>query len=166
VLTEMRGFAAKTAAGEPAVRELQRQGRSASRIVSAEDKPALKARCQKRWSEWCGRPYGKLIAFFEGQLTRATTDDGVWKLPDGAAFYAWRLRQQTTTNMTPEQVHALGLAEVARIDAQMRTILSAQGQLQAGETPRKRWPGWPRTRAFSTPTPTKAARRRWPSTSG
>jgi len=134
VLTEMRGFAAKTAAENPLCVNFSAKV-EALKDVSAEDKPALKARCPEAVERVVRPAYGKLIAFFEGQLTRATTDDGVWKLPDGAAFYAWRLRQQTTTNMTPEQVHALGLAEVARIDAQMRTILSAQGQLQAGETP-------------------------------
>jgi uncharacterized protein (DUF885 family) len=79
--------------------------------------------------------YRRLIAFFEGQRTRATTDDGVWKLPDGDAYYAWRLRQQTTTRMTPQQVHDLGVAEVARIEAEMAGILKAQSQLKRGETP-------------------------------
>jgi len=79
--------------------------------------------------------YRKLIAFFEGQLARSTTDDGVWKLPDGDAYYAYRLRSETSTRMTPQQVHDLGLSEVARIEAEMTAILTAQNQLQAGETP-------------------------------
>ena len=52
---------------------------------------------------------------------------GVDRLPDGAAFYALMLRQMTTTDYTPEQVHALGLKEVARIDAEMDALLRAQG---------------------------------------
>ena len=52
---------------------------------------------------------------------------GVGRLPDGAAYYATMLRQQTTTDYTPEQVHALGLAEVARITAEMDALLRAQG---------------------------------------
>lgn len=56
---------------------------------------------------------------------------GVGRLPDGAAYYAEMLRQSTTTNYTPEQVHALGRAEVARISAQMDALLKAQG-LSAG----------------------------------
>jgi uncharacterized protein (DUF885 family) len=51
---------------------------------------------------------------------------GVGRLPDGAAYYATMLRQQTTTDYTPEQVHALGLAEVARITAEMDVSLRAQ----------------------------------------
>jgi uncharacterized protein (DUF885 family) len=56
---------------------------------------------------------------------------GVGRLPDGAAYYATMLRQQTTTDYTPEQIHALGLSEVARITAGMDTLLRAQG-LTAG----------------------------------
>jgi uncharacterized protein (DUF885 family) len=53
--------------------------------------------------------------------------DGVGRLPDGAAFYQAMLRQFTTSDYTPEQVHALGLAEVTRIDAEMDALLRSQG---------------------------------------
>jgi len=52
---------------------------------------------------------------------------GVGRLPDGAAFYQAMLRQFTTSDYTPEQVHELGLAEVARIDAEMDALLKSQG---------------------------------------
>ena len=52
---------------------------------------------------------------------------GVGRLPDGAAYYAATLRQMTTTDYTPEQVHALGLSEVARIDGEMDALLKSQG---------------------------------------
>jgi uncharacterized protein (DUF885 family) len=55
------------------------------------------------------------------------TADGVGRLADGAAYYQAMLRQFTTTDYTPEQVHALGLAEVARIDAEMDALLDGQG---------------------------------------
>jgi len=55
------------------------------------------------------------------------TADGVGRLPDGAAFYQAMLEQFTTTKYTPEQVHQLGLAEVARIDAEMDALLDSQG---------------------------------------
>jgi len=57
----------------------------------------------------------------------ATQAAGVGRLPDGGAYYAEMLKQATTTNYTPEQVHALGLAEVARITQEMDTLLKAQG---------------------------------------
>ncbi len=71
--------------------------------------------------------YERLIAFFERQREIATTDDGVWKLPDGAEFYAWTLRHHTTTDLTPDQIHRIGLSEVERIQAEMRRILAAEG---------------------------------------
>ncbi len=57
----------------------------------------------------------------------ASQGAGVGRLPDGAAFYAEMLRQATTTNYTPEQVHELGLSEVARVTQQMDALLKAQG---------------------------------------
>jgi len=56
-----------------------------------------------------------------------TTADGIGRLPDGAPFYQAMLEQFTTTKYTPEQVHQLGLAEVARIDAEMNALLVSQG---------------------------------------
>src|SRR5262245_46197376 len=47
---------------------------------------------------------------------------GVWKLPDGAAFYAERLAAQTTTGMTADEIHELGLREVERIKGEMEAI--------------------------------------------
>ncbi len=134
VLAEMRGFAAKAPAENPLCLNFATKV-DALAGVAADDKATLKTRCAEAVTQVVQPAYAGLIAFFEAQLPRATTDDGVWKLPDGEAFYAWRLRSQTTTNMTPAQVHALGLAEVARIEAEMGAILTAQGQLQAGETP-------------------------------
>jgi uncharacterized protein (DUF885 family) len=61
----------------------------------------------------------------------ASQGAGVGRLPDGAAYYADMLKQATTTDYTPAQVHALGLAEVTRISAEMDTLLKAQG-LAAG----------------------------------
>jgi uncharacterized protein (DUF885 family) len=57
----------------------------------------------------------------------ATQAAGVGRLPDGAAFYAETLQQATTTHYSPEQVHALGLSEVARITRQMDDLLKVQG---------------------------------------
>ncbi|MDX1501263.1 MAG: DUF885 domain-containing protein [Thermoanaerobaculia bacterium] len=71
--------------------------------------------------------YERLIGFFEAQEKIATTDDGVWKLPEGEAFYAHQLRHYTTTEMSAAEIHQLGLAEVEAIHAEMREILEAEG---------------------------------------
>ncbi len=48
-------------------------------------------------------------------------------LPDGVAWYAWLLRYNTTTDLTPEQIHELGLAEVKRIRAEMDSLIASIG---------------------------------------
>ncbi len=74
--------------------------------------------------------YQRLIDYFEYLEPKATTEDGVWKLPDGEAYYAHRLRSSTTTEMTPDEVHETGLSEVARIQAEMDAILKQLGHTQ------------------------------------
>src|SRR6266487_6408576 len=71
--------------------------------------------------------YQKLIGYFREILPKTTTDDGVWKLPDGNAYYAHCLHENTTTTLNPDEVHELGLREVARIETEMRAILDANG---------------------------------------
>ena len=74
--------------------------------------------------------YGQFIDYYTALLPKATGNHGVWALPDGDAFYTWAVRSHTTTDMTPDQVHALGLAEVARIGAEMNVILQEQGLIE------------------------------------
>ncbi|HAE27143.1 MULTISPECIES: DUF885 domain-containing protein [Hyphomonas] len=74
-----------------------------------------------------GPAYKAAIAELGEQAKTATTDDGAWKLPDGDAYYASRLTDYTTTDMTAEEIHNLGLAEVARIHDEMRGIMKQVG---------------------------------------
>ena len=78
--------------------------------------------------------YEALISEMTAQETVAGTDDGVWRFKDGAGYYAERLANYTTTNMTPEQIHQLGLAQVARIHKEMGVVqkkMGVKGDLQA-----------------------------------
>ncbi|WP_397577176.1 DUF885 domain-containing protein, partial [Sphingorhabdus sp.] len=78
--------------------------------------------------------YEALIAEMTAQEKVAGTDDGVWRFPDGAGYYAERLANYTTTNMTPDQIHNLGLAQVARIHKEMGVVqrkMGVKGDLQA-----------------------------------
>jgi uncharacterized protein (DUF885 family) len=67
------------------------------------------------------------IAMLERLQRRATSDAGVWKLPRGDEYYAWALRAATTTDMTPDEVHQMGLDDLASLQAQMDTILRSIG---------------------------------------
>jgi len=71
--------------------------------------------------------YRKLLAYLRDLEPNATSNDGVWRLPDGEAYYQTMIGQHTTTDLTAEEIHAIGLAEVERIGAQMDAILRDQG---------------------------------------
>jgi uncharacterized protein (DUF885 family) len=134
VLLEMRDFAGKPAADNVLCTHFKTKLGEQKAPLPAAEQQALLRQCVAALDQGVLPAYRKLIGFFERQLNVATTDDGVWKLPQGEAYYAYRLRNQTTTDMTPEAVHTLGLAEVARIDADMRRILEDQGLIDKGET--------------------------------
>ena len=71
--------------------------------------------------------YQALIAELLRLQTLADNDHGVWSLPDGEAFYTNRIKNWTTISRTPEELHQLGLAEVARIRAEMQQIMHEVG---------------------------------------
>lgn len=71
--------------------------------------------------------YQRLIDHFVALLPKAQGNYGAWHLPNGDAYYAWCIRQHTTTQLSAEQIHQIGLDEVARIGAQMDEILREQG---------------------------------------
>jgi uncharacterized protein (DUF885 family) len=72
--------------------------------------------------------YAKFLKFFEADyLPHARTDVGVSSLPDGRAYYAYLVRHYTTTDMTPAEVHALGLKLVAHIHRQMEALFKQIG---------------------------------------
>ena len=71
--------------------------------------------------------YQAMIRLFESMLPEATHDAGIWRLPDGDAIYATKLQSNTTTQYSPDEIHATGLAEVDRIEGEMLDILDSQG---------------------------------------
>lgn len=72
--------------------------------------------------------YRKFLGFFEREYYPACSlEVGASRLPNGQAFYAYLARKHTTTNLTPEQIHNIGLAEVKRIRAEMESIKEKVG---------------------------------------
>jgi uncharacterized protein (DUF885 family) len=67
------------------------------------------------------------LALLTEMRGRATHDAGVWKIPDGEAFYAMSARAATTTDMTPDEIHRTGLDMVARLSAQADTLMKQEG---------------------------------------
>ncbi|WP_296597338.1 DUF885 family protein [Phenylobacterium sp.] len=70
------------------------------------------------------------IAAMQAVRAKAKPDTGVWALPNGDAYYADAVKASTTTNYSPEEVHQLGLTQVAEIGARLDGILKAQGLTQ------------------------------------
>jgi len=67
------------------------------------------------------------VAELQRQRTGATMDAGVWKLPQGEDYYAWALRAGTTTTMRPDEVHQLGLDQLAALQSEMDGLLKGLG---------------------------------------
>jgi uncharacterized protein (DUF885 family) len=70
--------------------------------------------------------YQGFIDYFTALREKSTTDAGVWKFPDGHEFYDYMLQVNTTTNMTADEIHQIGLAEVDRIQGEMMAIFESE----------------------------------------
>ncbi len=71
--------------------------------------------------------YQQLAAAVRAKLPKARMESGIWAQPNGDKFYAYSVKQLGDTDLTPEQIHQIGLDEVARISQEMDSILKAQG---------------------------------------
>jgi uncharacterized protein (DUF885 family) len=87
---------------------------SAERIVGAQVYPA--------WKE--------AIALLESQTPKATDDAGLWRFRNGSEIYAYNLGRYTTTNLTADQIHKLGLEQVQRLETQMDGLLRLLGRTE------------------------------------
>jgi uncharacterized protein (DUF885 family) len=67
------------------------------------------------------------LAELTAQRTRATMDAGMWARPGGPEFYRWALKASTTTTMTPDEIHQMGLDQVAELHGRMDVILKSLG---------------------------------------
>jgi uncharacterized protein (DUF885 family) len=70
------------------------------------------------------------LAELQAQRPRATMDAGMWARPHGPEFYRWALRASTTTKMTPDEIHQMGLDQVAELQGRMDPILKSLGYTQ------------------------------------
>ena len=97
--------------------------------IDAARAQALKADARAALVEAVQPAYADVIAWYKADLPNAKVNpSGVGTThPDGAAYYAERLRRATTTDMSPEQVHQIGLAEVARIRGEMEALKDKVG---------------------------------------
>lgn len=95
--------------------------------LTQEEADAFIARAEAALLNAVGPAYQATIEELSRQQLNATADDGIWKLPDGAAYYDTRLRAMTTTDLTSDEIHQIGLDEVARLHEEMRAIIVQVG---------------------------------------
>lgn len=98
------------------------------------EKTALLQRARTALRASVAPAYLDVIAMLEAHKARAGAEDGVWRLPDGLAYYTSLLERTTTTKLSADDIHDTGLAQVARLHGEMRAIMTRvnfQGDLKA-----------------------------------
>jgi uncharacterized protein (DUF885 family) len=129
-LTGMRAFIAGGAAQNPLVTTLPAKLEKIDSLAAGE-RQAFVQRAEQIVAEEVIPGYEAMIGLFEQMRPQASHDAGIWRIPDGGRIYEVALQSSTTTTMTAEEIHALGLAEVERIEREMTAILDAQGVVGA-----------------------------------
>ncbi|WP_337661281.1 DUF885 domain-containing protein [Erythrobacter sp. Alg231-14] len=88
---------------------------------------ALLEMATEAWNSSALPGYRRLLAEMQRQQAIAPTDDGIWRLPEGEQYYAALLRSYTTTDLSADEIHNIGLREVERIHGEMRAIMAQVG---------------------------------------
>jgi uncharacterized protein (DUF885 family) len=96
--------------------------------VSPPDQQALFTAAERAIRDVVYPAYIRVADELDRQASKSRSTDGVWALPDGDAYYRYLVRHHTGTDMTPEEIHNLGLAEVQRIRDEMQALLDELGQ--------------------------------------
>ncbi|MBR9825796.1 MAG: DUF885 domain-containing protein [Alphaproteobacteria bacterium] len=99
----------------------------ASLELSEEEAADLTAQAETALTEIVAPAYGRIIAMFEEMEAVASEDDGIWQHPDGGEYYNYLLNGYTTMDISAEEIHNIGLAEVARIHGEMQEIMTEVG---------------------------------------
>lgn len=96
--------------------------------IDARERKRLTTLAQKAISERVAPAYQEFATYLEKAYLPACTDRvGIWQFPNGEEMYAYRARYYTTTSMTPEEIHKLGLREVERIRKEMDKVIKEVG---------------------------------------
>jgi uncharacterized protein (DUF885 family) len=126
-IEQMQRFTSSAAEQNPFVTTLAQKMPA---MVPAAKRQQLLSQAQQIVEAQIYPAWREAIALLETQMPRATDDAGLWRFPNGAAAYAYYLRRYTTTAMTPDEVHELGLRQVAMIEQQMDQILRRLGRTE------------------------------------
>jgi len=134
-LAQMQQFVASPPAQNPLVASFAGRMAAAPAIPEAR-RPILAADAEKIVASQIYPAWQRAIAVVQPLEARATDDAGLWRFKDGATAYASMLRRYTTTDLTADQIHQIGLNEVARIEKEMDAILRTLGRTEGSVTDR------------------------------
>jgi uncharacterized protein (DUF885 family) len=124
VASEAQDIATKPLGESPFTAPLQKFPTS----ISATDQERLRLAIENAAKDEVQPAYAKFAAFVRDEYApHGRTEFGVWALPDGEAQYRFAVRQMTTTNLTPAEIHAMGVKQVAEIEAQMLALAQSLG---------------------------------------
>ena len=113
---------------DPTISLFYKPFKSFSGDIADEDRGRLQREAQAAIREQIVPAYRKFLGFFEREYFPACLKDvGAWQLPRGQEFYAFLVRKHTTTNLTPQEIHDIGLREVKRIRTEMERIKQQVG---------------------------------------
>ena len=96
--------------------------------VDSLQQATLKKQAEAAYSEKVAPAFERLLVFMENEYLPAARESIAMRdLPNGEAWYAYNVKQRTTTDLTPEQIHQIGLAEVKRIRGEMEVVIASSG---------------------------------------
>ncbi|WP_395645853.1 DUF885 domain-containing protein [Terricaulis sp.] len=125
-IPQLQTFIAKPAAENVLVTSFREKLNGVSEI-SAADKQALVQHAQQIVQDEIYPAYQRQVDALNAVLPRATANAGIGRLPQAQEMYAAALKSNTTTSMTPDEIHNMGLQLIQELTAEMDTILKAQG---------------------------------------
>jgi uncharacterized protein (DUF885 family) len=128
-LAQMRQFVGQPAAANPLVTTYDEKLALVKSISDAR-RSELRGKVEAIVDAAVYPAWRRAIAMLDPLVGRATNDAGLWRFKGGAEAYAFNLRRYTTTDLTPDQIHEIGLKQVERIEREMDAILRQLGRTQ------------------------------------
>ena len=124
VVSQAEGIAKSKPEESPFARPLSKLPKD----FSVEDRSRLRQALLSAIRESVLPAYAKFAAFVKEEYApKGRSEPGMWSLPEGVARYATAVKRSTTTNQTPEEIHAIGLSEVVRIEGEMLAVARKLG---------------------------------------
>ena len=128
-ITQMKQFIDQPPARNPLVTTMSDKLAQVKTVPDAK-REALRAQTERIVADQIYPAWQRAIAFLEPLVSRVNDDAGLWRLNGGAEAYAYNLRRYTSTELTADEIHEIGLKQVARLEGEMDALLRQLGRTQ------------------------------------